>query len=88
MVSHPETGSDSPIRSDRDRGRDRRRAVPEETRKPQRSPRSTSARTTTALFTSAVYPSDGHSFSGPARGATRTVPKVVVSDEVRPNQKR
>ena len=23
MVSHPETGSDSPIRSDRDRGRDR-----------------------------------------------------------------
>ena len=27
MVSHPETGSDSPIGSDRDRGRDRRSLV-------------------------------------------------------------
>ena len=27
MVSHPETGSDSPIGSDRDRGRDKRSTV-------------------------------------------------------------
>ena len=40
------------------------------------------------LFTSVVYPSDGLSFAGPARGATRTVPEVAVSDEVRPSQKR
>ena len=28
MVSHPETGSDSPIGSDRDRGRDRLSTLP------------------------------------------------------------
>ena len=36
--------------------KERRRTIPEEKRKPQRPPRSTSARKATTLFTSAVYP--------------------------------
>ena len=61
---------------------------PEETWKPQRPPRSTSARTATTLFASAVYPSDSHSVAGLARSAKRTVPEVAIQDEVRPRHKR
>ena len=67
--------------------KEKRRTVPEETRKPQRPPRSTLARKATTLFTSAVYPSDGCSFAGPTRGATRTVHEVAIPDEVIPSQK-
>ena len=65
----------------------RPRTIPEKKWKPQRPPKSTSAREATTLFTSAVYSFDGCSFAGPARGATRTVPEVAVSYEVRPSQK-
>ena len=53
---------------------------PEKTWKSQRSPRSTSARTATTVFTLAVYPPDDRSIVGLAQGTTRTVSEMAIPD--------
>ena len=65
--------------------KERQRAVPKKTWKPQGSFGSASVRTETTVFTSAVYPRDGRSIAGLARGTTRTVSEMAILDEVRPH---